>query len=952
MATQEENKLLKENIRLKKEEIVQAEKKAASLKKGTAEYRAQQKELKSLKSDLVFMAKNEDRALKLKQRLTRLDSDRQDKTKQINKEYLSLNKREAKSIDLYKEVTSLAQGINGKLRFAKSLQEGISVGGRDLVKEYGASEGKLNAMGTMLEDVLGNQDESAQLALDMAKNYEKIGTSDFKDMSQEIAKLEQEALERRNEINNKISAGNYPADLVKSLKEELRVLEDATAALKAKNTQYSMTNSIANEASGILTAPFDKMKSLMESLPFGGLASKIVGLDDIQTKFTDGIAKSTSHLVKQFMETGKVNMLMVKNIKGQMTKAIDGLNAGFSKLNGLTGGMLGPILLVVGALMLAKKAMEMFFGGTMETRKELGVTTLEAAKLQNITNTAAMQFKFLGVSAEDISSITKGIQENMGGVSQVTQETVTGMASLNANFGIAGEDAAKLMTTMQAVGSASQGAAMSQLESVGHLARQNGVAPSAIISDMASDMDTFASFAQDGGKNLATAAISARKLGIDMATTAKMAESLLSFEDSINAQMEASMLTGRMINTDKARELALAGDLDGMQREITSQIGSAAEFESMNVIQRQKLAAAFGVSVGELSKMVTNQDKLNNMTDSEKKKRDLIAGAMEELGKAGTQLLSALKSMIPLLLGILSPFILIGGAIATVLIGVGKVLELLNKLNVAGIGLGDVLMGAAGAALIFRSNLLGGGIMNGITKMKDMVFGMVGKMKGLGGAASGATKAVSGGASTAASAVKGGGIGETIAKGGKGMGAGLKGLSKGVGAVANPKVLLGLAALTLAVIGIGYALKLAAPGIKAFGEAMGTIIKSIATGIATVIGSIGDFAVKLMSIASPTLALGLFATAAGFTALAGSMAIFATAGLLAMPALLALTAFNAVTGAGGGGESENTMEIELKKQNEKLDRVITLLSEDGPIAMNTEKGAKAGEGFIKSVIMA
>ena len=163
--------------------------------------------------------------------------------------------------------------------------------------------------------------------------------------------------------------------------------------------------------------------------------------------------------------------------------------------------MLGPILLVVGALMLAKKAMEMFFGGTMETRKELGVTTLEAAKLQNITNTAAMQFKFLGVSAEDISSITKGIQENMGGVSQVTQETVTGMASLNANFGIAGEDAAKLMTTMQAVGSASQGAAMSQLESVGHLARQNGVAPSAIISDMASDMDTFASFAQDGGKN-------------------------------------------------------------------------------------------------------------------------------------------------------------------------------------------------------------------------------------------------------------------------------------------------------------------------------------------------------------------------------------------------------------------------------------------------------------------
>ena len=156
-------------------------------------------------------------------------------------------------------------------------------------------------------------------------------------------------------------------------------------------------------------------------------------------------------------------------------------------------------------------------------------------------------------------------------------------------------------------------------------------------------------------------------------------ESLLSFEDSINAQMEASMLTGRMINTDKEKNELRLSDLDGMQREITSQIGSAAEFESMNVIQRQKLKLLFGVSVGELSKMITNQDKLNNMTDSEKKKRDLIAGAMEELGKAGTQLLSALKSMIPVLIGVLSPLILIASVVGGVLVLFGKLLEFLNS---------------------------------------------------------------------------------------------------------------------------------------------------------------------------------------------------------------------------------------------------------------------------------
>ena len=39
----------------------------------------------------------------------------------------------------------------------------------------------------------------------------------------------------------------------------------------------------------------------------------------------------------------------------------------------------------------------------------------------------------------------------------------------------------------------------------------------------------------------------------------------------------------------------------------------------MNVIQNK--IGQLGVSVGELSKMITNQDKLNNMTDSEKKKK-------------------------------------------------------------------------------------------------------------------------------------------------------------------------------------------------------------------------------------------------------------------------------------------------------------------------------------------
>ena len=62
----------------------------------------------------------------------------------------------------------------------------------------------------------------------------------------------------------------------------------------------------------------------------------------------------------------------------------------------------------------------------------------------------------------------------------------------------------------------------------------------------------------------------------------------------------ASMLLGRQMNLDKARELALSGDLAGLAEEVKNQVGSQAEFEAMNVIERQSLAKAIGVNVSDL----------------------------------------------------------------------------------------------------------------------------------------------------------------------------------------------------------------------------------------------------------------------------------------------------------------------------------------------------------------
>ena len=70
--------------------------------------------------------------------------------------------------------------------------------------------------------------------------------------------------------------------------------------------------------------------------------------------------------------------------------------------------------------------------------------------------------------------------------------------------------------------------------------------------------------------------------------------------------MEASLLLGRQINLDRARQLALSGDQEGMMQEILKQVGGEAEFNRLNVLQRRALAESVGQSVENLSRLVRN----------------------------------------------------------------------------------------------------------------------------------------------------------------------------------------------------------------------------------------------------------------------------------------------------------------------------------------------------------
>ena len=106
----------------------------------------------------------------------------------------------------------------------------------------------------------------------------------------------------------------------------------------------------------------------------------------------------------------------------------------------------------------------------------------------------------------------------------------------------------------------------------------------------------------------AQAAIEARKVGASLETVLGAADKLLSFEESISAQFEAQVLTGRQLSLEKARQLALDNDTAGLTKEIQSIVSGVGEIETLNAIERRSIADAIGISVRDLQRIARGEE--------------------------------------------------------------------------------------------------------------------------------------------------------------------------------------------------------------------------------------------------------------------------------------------------------------------------------------------------------
>ncbi len=245
------------------------------------------------------------------------------------------------------------------------------------------------------------------------------------------------------------------------------------------------------------------------------------------------------------------------------------------------------------------------------------------AKSMNITYSDALNVRGemadLASLSGDVALNSKNLQESLGYINQqlgtngkLSEQDLITFTKLREQSGLTNEQLFSMQKyTMATGGTLEDNVATFQATSK-ILSYQNKVSLNTkqLMVDMGNVSNRTKLSIEGGAEGLAKAAVNAKLMGGNLEQVAAIADQLLNFESSIEAELSAELLTGKDITLEKARQAALNNDLATVASEITDQIGSAAKYSEMNRIQQEAMAKAVGMNADQLADVLVEQEAI------------------------------------------------------------------------------------------------------------------------------------------------------------------------------------------------------------------------------------------------------------------------------------------------------------------------------------------------------
>ena len=429
--------------------------------------------------------------------------------------------------------------------------------------------------------------------------------------------------------------------------------EQVNNAIILKAEMGLVNNTVENIANAKGVTMFGGVEKVLDKIPllsglapmFGAAAKEAEGVaaDMEKRKFgADKFAelRKEGMNVKDALEaSGSTAEDITTNMKGGFSKAAIDSKSMAAGAKGMASSImktLGPAALLaalVTALVGADKA-------SSEMAKSMNMSYSDALKMRSELTSAAAASGNLFVTTKGMQESLMAVNSALGTGGELNADMLTQMTEMREMAGFTNEElqgiAAISLTTGASMNDVTgEFMAQAKLASIrnGVLLNEKDLLKG--IKDVSAA--TTLSLGQDAGL-IGDAVATAKSLGMELNAVDAIASSLLSFESSISAELEAELLTGKELNLEKARQFALNNDLAGVAREIAKQAGSAAEFGKMNRIQQEALAKAVGMGRDDLAKTLFIQEQLAGATgDAAKEQEDLLNRRIEEVGLAQAQ---------------------------------------------------------------------------------------------------------------------------------------------------------------------------------------------------------------------------------------------------------------------------------------------------------------------------
>ena len=554
---------------------------------------------------------------------------------------------------------------------------------QDLNRELEETEGKFRGLRGTLENINAELGKKINRLADARKSYTSLTSiaSQLQNQEEGLTRLsdkkldnlaEQAAIKQR-EI--KYAADNLAIEktLTKTGKSIFDLnkgaFETALLSLKARKNLTEEEESLIRGKKEGFEIEKDTVKAVQEEVDKRKQANKSLGLAGALTKTLVSVGGEVAKAmnidqVAEDMQDFADKTATATTRASKLRVLGEGIKSAYRNLG---EGLSDPLVMFNFLLGAANSTSQRI----TNLQRQLGASYGEASRLNIEMQMTAAASGDLFITTEKLAKTFGEITNELGMSAEILgSEALVTATKLTNELGLSAKEATNLVVMARLQGKETGKVGKNIYDASNNLIKTNksAITAKAVLNDVANSSATISSRLGENPEKIASAATQARILGLNLEGVNQIADSLLNFESSISAELEAELITGKQLNLEKARELALQGDLEGVGKEIGKQDAVKNAFANKNVLAQRSIAKSLGISVDQLAQM-NRQQELNNLSAEQFKAKYGEQSFEAAMAKSAQEKFNATLDKVKAILGG------IGTALAPILDGLVFILD-------------------------------------------------------------------------------------------------------------------------------------------------------------------------------------------------------------------------------------------------------------------------------------